>query len=280
MKKILLTLVIVAISFYAKSQIALERTLSYYTNGESDPATVLIDHEMMYAIAHYKSDLMNIDSIKIYNWNHSLYKAIPFIVCNNCGTSGNCSFGTGPFSSYVSTALFDSDSTTIDYMYLANDTTTCQGDILEIRNEIGTLLLHEDSIYAAGVVPTPLGFKLELSGFGGNVKIYSLPGSIPCVTCNGGTLEVRGVESPSLGNLFNYPNPTFDKTTIQYSLPQGINNGELVFYSLTGVEMKRFKVDRNFHDLQLSTRDLPAGTYFYQLQTASGSLAKKMIVIK
>lgn len=280
MKKILLTLVIIAESFCANCQITLERTLSYYNNGESEPSTVLINHEMMYAIVHYETDLMNIDSIKIYNWNHSLFKSLPFIVCNNCGAAGNCSSGTGPSLSYTSTSLFDLDSTTIEYMYLATDTTSCTDGILEIRSEGGTLLFHEDNIYGIGVLPTPSGFKLELLNIVGECKIYSLPGSLPCVSCNGGMVEVRGVESPSQGNLFNYPNPAFDKTTIEYSLPQGINSGEIVFYSLTGVEIKRLKVDRNFHDLQLSTRDLPAGTYFYQLQTTSGSLAKKMVVIK
>ncbi|MBI5219458.1 MAG: T9SS type A sorting domain-containing protein [Bacteroidia bacterium] len=64
-------------------------------------------------------------------------------------------------------------------------------------------------------------------------------------------------------------------------LPNGINQGEIVFYDIQGKEIKRFKVDKTFNSLLISTADIPAGTYFYQLQTdAQNSGGKKMVVIK
>jgi hypothetical protein len=68
---------------------------------------------------------------------------------------------------------------------------------------------------------------------------------------------------------------------VQYTLPQGITTAELVFYSIQGVEVKRFQVTNAFNDVLISTADLEAGTYYYQIQAANGySAGKKMIVIR
>ena len=78
-----------------------------------------------------------------------------------------------------------------------------------------------------------------------------------------------------------YPNPSISTTQIDYDLPKGINQGEIVFYNLQGKEVKRFKVDKTFNTLLISTSDLAAGTYYYQLQTTTqNSEGKKMVVIK
>ena len=93
-----------------------------------------------------------------------------------------------------------------------------------------------------------------------------------------GIKEMNNNES----NISNpYPNPTDYKTSIDYTLPPGINEGEIVFYNLQGTEVKRFKVDRTFSTLLISTADIAAGTYLYQLQTTAQSTeGKKMVVIK
>jgi hypothetical protein len=50
---------------------------------------------------------------------------------------------------------------------------------------------------------------------------------------------------------------------------------------MQGKEIKRFKVDKTFDHLLISTSDIPAGTYFFQLQTSNqNSAGKKMVVIK
>ena len=78
-----------------------------------------------------------------------------------------------------------------------------------------------------------------------------------------------------------YPNPAVNSTRVNYELPKGANEGEIIFYNLQGNEVKRFKVDRTFESLLISTSDLAAGTYYYRLQTAAqSSEGKKMIVIK
>jgi sugar lactone lactonase YvrE len=78
-----------------------------------------------------------------------------------------------------------------------------------------------------------------------------------------------------------YPNPAKNETTVAYDLPQGVTTADLVFYNITGQEVKRFKVSNAFKDILISTADLEAGTYYYQLQAAgANSAGKKMIIIK
>jgi len=100
----------------------------------------------------------------------------------------------------------------------------------------------------------------------------------------GGTLStaVDRVNHPANTGLGNaYPNPTANTTTIPYTLPQGTNQGELVFYNVQGIEVKRFKVDNTFSTLLISTTDIPSGTYYYQLLiNGNASAAKKMVVVK
>jgi hypothetical protein len=125
---------------------------------------------------------------------------------------------------------------------------------------------------------TPQGTKMILSYSNGQAKVFSLPG-----TLSTGIAEANGqlmqAQSGQLSNL--YPNPSNGAVTLQYELPKGEQQGELVLYNMLGKEVKRYKVDNTFKDILLDNTQLPAGTYFYQLQTSKGSVGtKKMIVIK
>ena len=78
-----------------------------------------------------------------------------------------------------------------------------------------------------------------------------------------------------------YPNPSNGTVTLQYQLPEGEQEGELILYNMQGAEVKRYKVDNTFKDVLIDNTQLPAGTYFYQLQTNKGAVGtKKMVVIK
>ncbi len=92
-----------------------------------------------------------------------------------------------------------------------------------------------------------------------NNPIYGLPGALPCDECLGHIL-ITGIE-PVSNNANNYrlnayPNPTSNSTTIDYNLPDGVNQGEIVFFNLQGIEIKRFKVDKTFTSLFISTNDI------------------------
>ena len=182
---------------------------------------------------------------------------------------------------YLSQQLFNTDNK-IEFMYCVPTSGTA-GFYTGIYNEDGTLLFSDTGNVAIfpnvplqqyPIYNTPNGTKMILSYSNGHAKVFGL----------GGTLSTA-IEQKShafvstMGNA--YPNPTNSTTTIVYALPKGTMQGEVVFYNTQGTEVKRFKVDNTFNSLLISTTDIPAGTYYYQLQTggnASGS--KKLVVIK
>ena len=123
------------------------------------------------------------------------------------------------------------------------------------------------------------------AGTDSSAFVYSLPGILPCCECSDGAFSGLMQNQGNIGNenrLSNpYPNPTTNSTKIDYTLPDSVNEGVIVFYNLQGMEVKRFKVDKTFSTLLVSTADIAAGTYLYQLQTSAVSTeGKKLIKIK
>jgi len=80
----------------------------------------------------------------------------------------------------------------------------------------------------------------------------------------------------------NYPNPFNPSTTIEYSVPQKsyIN---LSVYNLLGKKVATLVDgvrDKGIYRYQFDASNLPAGVYFYKLETDKVVLTKKMILIK
>ncbi len=213
-------------------------------------------------------------SISIYDMSHALVKTISF-----------ASFppGLGPDAPaflYFSQSLFNTDPK-IEFMFALQPTTT--SFYTGIYNEDGILLFSDTGI-AAGYQTNPMqqysiynttaGTKMILSYANGDAKVWGLAGTL--------TTAVDRANHPTNTGLGNaYPNPTANTTTIPYTLPQGTTKGELVFYNTQGSEVKRFTVDNTFNSLLISTSDIPAGTYYYNLQlNGDASATKKMVVVK
>jgi hypothetical protein len=217
--------------------------------------------------------------IDIYDMNHSFIKSISyagFPQPDNQTPSILC----------LSESLFDIDPK-IEFMYIYS-----QGNpgtvYTRIYNEDGSLIFQADSMCPLILINTPLqqypiyntsyGTKMILSNqFTGQAKVYNLPG-----TLSTSIQEANNVLIAAQSSVSNpYPNPNNGSTQIDYAFPPGVNEGEIVFYDLQGMEIKRFKVDKTFSTLLISTSDLAAGTYYYQLQTsAQNSGGVKMVVIK
>jgi hypothetical protein len=276
MKNILI-IVLIVFGINAKAQITLEDTYdsasAYYS-----PANQL----MMINFAISGEQYVNINregkTIEIYNLNHSLVKSISFAGFPQ-DVSNQAKF------LYISENLFSTDSK-IAFIYIYGAVSGFYST--QIYNEDGTILFHADS---AGplvnvtviqqqypIFNTSNGTKMIISyASTGQAKIFSLPGTLTS-DIEETNKKLMAMQS-SVSNA--YPNPNTGSAQIDYTLPQGVNEGEIVFYNLQGMEVKRFKVDRTFNTLLISTKDIAAGTYYYQLQTAGESSGgRKMVVIK
>jgi hypothetical protein len=229
--------------------------------------------------------------INLYNLNHTLYKSITIPPLFNGFYSSD-----PPSIYYISDSLFNTTTSDIEYLVLYQDSTSVVHIV--VFNDSGNKLFSQDSVsltisdpswpYAEPVFYTPNGYKMIISStvYGDSVAayVYSLPGALPCSECSNGVLT--GIENPlhngNSGYLSSpYPNPNSHSTSIKYQLPEGISTGQLIFYDLSGREIKRYTVDRAFNTLELSTTDLASGTYLYILQTSGSNIGnRKMVVIK
>lgn len=274
----LLFIALIAFFSNAKAQITLEHdydSASTYSSGS--PA--LMDQLMIINFEISGERYVRINrhgkTICIYDMNHSLIKTIDFSSFPQASTANNYLTIL-----YFSENLFDTDSGT-EFMYIANTGTPYTG----IYNDDGSLIFSDNCapLTPASWPPqqypiynTSNGTKMILSYQNMNAKVFSLPGilSTSIENTNNNLLSQNSISNA-------YPNPSLNSTQIDYALPNGTNQGEIVFYNIQGKEVKRFKVDNTFNSLIISTSDLSTGTYYYQLQTTGQSSAgKKMVVIK
>jgi hypothetical protein len=231
--------------------------------------------------------------IEIYNLNHSLYKQFPI------PPQPAADLYTRPnlVVTYISDSLFNTNPSNFEYLIYYSDS-SANFMHLKIYDDAGTSIYSNDSAtLSAGFGPginnepvfyTPSGYKIRIdeSSLTNSIaaSIYALPGALPCDECSNSNLinAVEPVSQRGTGSLLNaYPNPAKNSTTIKYELPQGVNQGVLVFYNLQGQQVKTFTVDRTFDSLLVSTADLTAGTYFYVLRAAGNYVgSKKMVIIK
>ena len=115
-------------------------------------------------------------------------------------------------------------------------------------------------------------------------KIYSVPGNLPCpFTCSQKAAGITPITQPNEFKeieITGFPNPSSEKVTLAYSLPEGTQFGTLKLYTQTGELVKEFKVSNQVDHLELPVSEYNAGTYFYELQAGgSSSGGKKMVVI-
>ena len=212
----------------------------------------------------------------LYHMNHSVN------VSDTLPMRGNPD--TWIYVYYFSRSLFDCDTSNIEFLLVYCVAPPSGYSYVSIYRTDGTRLFMRDSA-AFGfsttgdnsyirIVKTPVGTKMILPLINNNTEVYNLCGTLPTGMSVNKPDDYNGLSSP-------YPNPAMSYTRIDYKLPEDVSSGELVFYDTRGIEVKRFKVDHNFTDLQLNTSDLRAGTYYYNLQIhGKVTEGKKLVVIK
>jgi len=282
MKDFFLFVILIFCLNAVQAQINLEYS---YPNTQTNEFTIV---KLGYAGDKYVSvDLYFTQQILIYNLNQVLEKTISIPAA-----------ALSDYSQvyYVSDNLFDTDSR-IEYLVNKPLPPNSAFSSTYIVKEDGTIILQVDSAGHANyqnpnliseftdIFPTSSGTKLILKKPGYGFLVYSLPGSLPCYECTDGgfTGNITGpVENENRSSLSNpFPNPTNNLTRIDYQLPGGIRQGELIFYNTYGMEVKRFKVTDVFSFINVSAQDLLPGTYYFTLQTSEGlSDGKKMVVIR
>jgi hypothetical protein len=272
--RIMISFALVVLSISVKAQFTWEHTYDSASTINSSRLNQLMIVRFEVSGERYVKINQENKSISVYDLNHSLLKTMSFWGFPNSSTSE-------PNLIYISENLFNTDPK-MEYLYSSS---AGSGSFYTgIYNEDGLLLFSDTGLVAIRpsieqqqypIYNTSLGTKMIISYSNGQAKVFGLGGTLTTTidNTNQNLLKSR-ISNP-------YPNPASNSTTIDYQLPAGSQQGEIVFYDFRGKEIKRFKVDNAFNSLILSTSDLPAGTYYYQLQTANNTSAgKKLVVIK
>ncbi|MBP6755991.1 MAG: T9SS type A sorting domain-containing protein [Bacteroidia bacterium] len=162
-----------------------------------------------------------------------------------------------------------------------------QKESLLIINEDGDLIQKFDNLNGGIWINY---WKYFVVAFESNVeglesqKIYSVPGNLPCpFTCGQKAASIAPITQPNEFKeiqVNGFPNPSSDKVTLAYALPEGVAFGTLRLYTQTGELVKEFKVSSQVDHLELPVSEYTPGTYYYELQAGgSTSGGKKMVVI-
>jgi type IX secretion system substrate protein len=277
MKKIIFVLSIAVQT--ATAQITLEHNypnaFSPGTTGNFDNAdfgiTWLTPTDTKYYLVNYTDT-----TLTLYNMNHSLFLNITLPVAQTNGLSFSVS--------YITAGLFDCDTTTIEYLidqvdftgtnYFVRVYRTNGTQLINISGGFLDNCIHCGGMKSLGITNTPSGTKMLVGLLNGSESVYSLCGSLPS------GFNDLSVSNSTASFVNAFPNPASDYAVIEYELPAGERTGEIIFYDMTGKEMKRFTVDHTFNNLRISTSDIPAGTYIYVLQTRKGiSGSRRMVKI-
>lgn len=224
------------------------------------------------------------DHIAIYNMNHTLFKNI-LIPINNVGF-------TYYQVQYVSEELFNTNAADVEYTFIYADFSSVihfriideSGNILFARDTFAFGGIQGDGFAQFNIAYTTNGVKMLLRKYSGSSEVYSLPGILSCNECSSGVIS--GIAPTNSNGTIQqamplpYPNPTNSTTTINYQLPASATTGEMVFYDLTGREVKRVTVTRAFTSVLITAADLAAGTYYYELQTNVGVVPGNKIIVQ
>lgn len=220
----------------------------------------------------------------IYNLDYSVYKSFQFPTIAN-STNYNVFL--------ISEDLFDTDSTTLEYVLSSTDN---GGNVtLYIYREDSTLLLQINTVYGiiaseygsyssipyVPILNTDSGTKMIVSCIRNGAyttEIYNLPGRARTECCLNSLTNsvVHLVNQQEVMKI--YPNPFAENETIEYTLPLNSKRAELIITNLNGVEIKRYSLSAIQNKMESVTTGLAAGSYFFTIISDGNTIASKKAV--
>jgi hypothetical protein len=220
----------------------------------------------------YKFYVMDVPAqqCRIYNTNHSIWKTINLDV-----PADHYLYDVR----YVSENLFTNDNTlSLCYIYYSYDVNNQYYTYTaKFIKENGTVLLSVEGcqyVYVNTVDDdtkmTLYVYDYSISPYTISTLVYDLPGQLVS-SGEGSEFQVFNQQA--------FPNPARDYTIIPYELPESSHEGEIILTDSQGNTIQNYEVGRQFNDLMINTAQLPAGIYFYHLQSGNfRSEAKKIVV--
>lgn len=241
-----------------KAQITYEHTYTITQPGQANVFVTNLGHNNYKHVIHdyYKGEL------NLFNLDHT-----PFMLNIPIPVHDSGAYYT---LGYVTSTLFDCDSTTIEYALMGFQPDPTK-KFLVYRTD-GTLIFSRDSVtsnycYGCGagsieihpIVNTPDGAKLYLLKYltgSWEISVYALCDSLP--------VSYMDMNQPNF-YVKVFPNPSASQVNFKISAPNYYEQLELRIFN---AEFKTIKTNiiNGRTELNLDCRFLASGTYFYSLQ--------------
>ena len=212
------------------------------------------------------------DSLNIWNFDMTVYRTLhlPTLPPN---------YSYLAFS-YFTRDLFDTDPTTIEFLAME---TFAVASRVEVIREDGTVLFTQDPgrfPNLSGAVDPSWQYVFSDGSntymhldatFNSGAFLYLLPGHLPCTVC--GELQegvglAPGHSSSTPATVF--PNPADGTATVILGDLAGATARELVLVDGSGRSIGRIRIASGTERVQITTSQVPAGTYTYYLETDRG----------
>lgn len=258
MKKLTL-IAAMALSLSSSGQISLEKSYSSY-------GQVSVHNLENVGYRYMVTDIAG-KKVHLFDESHNLWKTIsPSFPLNSRFLSAN----------YASTTLFDTDAgVEISVNYV--DTTGGVANwkyYTSIVEENGYLTFTINNCNYGYVTKVGNNWKMiaTIVTQPTHSEVYSLPGKMLNIKKPGG-----GEDEASYSL---YPNPMDQSATLTYSLPAGVNIGLVQLYNTSGALLKTYPVQQRSGSITVERSDLPAGTYFYTVNTANGAGAAQPVIMR
>lgn len=212
-------------------------------------------------------------NLKLYNLDHSLWKTISLPTQPGYSIYGAWNISEGLFNTdgavevAYTTSLYNYTSTPASYKHEGRVVSDNGTNLITIPNCVSMQIQNTVTNGWKLIATIDSTNKMSNSFY----DVYSLTGSMPTALKENNPLNPVSMSSPM-------PNPSQNKTTIAYTLSDGVSSAEIMIYDINGKEVKRFTVDGAFNTLELDNTDLPSGTYLYQMNGHAS--AKKMVIVK
>lgn len=246
----------------------------------------------------YFEELDNNEGIMLYNSDFSMYKSIDFPDFPfDTATYENYYSGIEGFEDpilgedqfYITDGFINTDEKLefIISMSGSTDNWTERIEFFYVMDEDGNLIKefegNELSAYAWDNLLMIADYIYDHSdgSYSSERDLYQVGGFVPCNTCSGTGNRVEEYKVENIKTLNAYPNPSKGFVTLEYELPEEVQNATIKVFDMKGSIVDERSVNNQSNRLILKTSQLDMGIYNYQLYSGSKSIgAKKVVVIK
>jgi len=207
--------------------------------------------------------------------------------------SGVSSVGADGGVGFISNTLFDTDPSTLEYVYYTHtiQPNPSDGYLIVARIGGGIVFALPQGYAHRAIINTPSGTKWITAYINGNQTVghvWDLPGILPCPDCDGTVTLLNGgndhqmetitpLDGPNISYKL-YPNPTDGLLNIDLEFPEDVQTATFVIRDQKSVEVKSIVINSSGTH-QVNLENVSPGVYVTELVGPNGRIGPGQLVV-